>query len=630
MTTPQILISGILVLLFAALVWGRWRYDVVAILALIAAVVCGLVPAFEAFTGFGHPATITVAAVLILSRALAGSGAMDLAARAVMRAGAHTTGHIGALAGLGGMLSGFMNNVGTLGLLMPVALQSAKKAARSPGLLLMPLSFGCILGGLLTLIGTPPNIIVAAYRGSTTGESFSMFDFTPVGGTVALVGLVFVALVGWRLIPQHALARSKSEDFFQIEGYVTEVRIDDNSKLIDKQLRALDETFGNLDLVVMELLRGERRIPPRPGREVLRAGDILTVEASAGEIDKLIAQFGVEIVSGKSGTEALDQSGDLRLTEAVIGPESRFLGRTVASLHLPRRYGVTIIAVSRLGRPYRGRLKNFALRTGDVLLLYGDAEHLPELITVLGALPLRERDLTFGRRKQAPWMIAIFAAAIALASFGLLSTTVALIGAVAVMVLFQMIPVRELYDGIDWPIIVLLGALIPVGGALQTTGTTAVIADAILTLTVGLSPVVVLTILLVVTMTLSDILNNAATAVVMAPIGADMATPVGPQPRRLSHGRGNRRLLRLPDADRTSEQCPDHGTWRLHLRRLLAHGPAFGGPHRPGLDPDDLDRLAALTAGTEFLIRLHPVASWPGTDWYEPGICVPGALTACR
>ncbi len=523
MTTPQIIISAILALLFAGLVWGRWRYDVLAILALLAAVLSGLVPTADAFAGFGHPATITVAAVLVLSRALASSGAMDLAARAVMRAGSHTAGHIGALAGLGGALSGFMNNVGTLGLLMPVALQSAKKAARSPGLLLMPLSFGCILGGLVTLIGTPPNIIVAAYRGTASGEAFTMFDFTPVGATVAVAGLLFVALIGWRLIPRHAISRSTSDDFFQIEGYVTEVRITEDSKLIDHQLRALDELFGDVDLVVMELLRGERRIPPRPGREILRKGDILTVEAGAEEIDKLIAKFGLEIVSGKGGTAALDQTGDLRLSEAVIGPGSRFLGRTVASLRLPRRHGVNIIAVSRLGKPYRGRLRNFTLRTGDVLLLYGDAEHLPELITRLGCLPLAERDLTFGRRKQAPWMIGIFAAAIALASFGLLSTTVALVGAAVVMVLLHMIPTRELYDGIDWPIIVLLGALIPVGGALETTGTATIIADGILSLTEGLSPVVVLTILLVATMTLSDILNNAATAVVMAPIGADMA-----------------------------------------------------------------------------------------------------------
>jgi len=524
-TTQHIILFAILFALFALLVWGRWRYDVVAFAALMTAVAVGLVPTGEAFDGFAHPATITVAAVLVLSRALAGTGAIDRLTGLIRPATGHTTTHVGALTGLGAAMSAVMNNVGALGILMPMALQSARKAKRSPSLLLMPLSFGSMLGGLITLIGTPPNIIVANYRGQVSGSNFSMFDYTPVGLSVAVVGVLFIALIGWRLVPQRAGERAAGE-LFDIENYVTEVTVPEGNPNIGKTLREIDEITKDIDAVIMDQIRGDRAYPPST-RKQLRAGDILKIEASPEEIDRFVSKLELEIGSDSSGAGPKEKSEDATLMEVVVAPGSRLDGRQVGSLHLFARRGVTLLGVSRQGQHFRGRLRSFRIRPGDVLLLHGETEQLADLVPAFGCLPLADRELHFGKRSKGPAVIAIFAAAIAAASFGILPIHIAFGIAIVLLVAGDLMNVRELYDGIDWSVIVLLGALIPVGGALQTTGATDLIADSVVELTAGFSIIAVMVIIMVVTMTLSDILNNAATTVVMAPIAATIADRLG-------------------------------------------------------------------------------------------------------
>ncbi|GAB4394580.1 MAG: SLC13 family permease [Kiloniellaceae bacterium] len=521
MTGDQALLFAILLALFVLLVWGRWRYDVVAFAALMTAVAGGLVPAASAFDGFAHPATITVAAVLVLSRVLSGTGAIDRLTALVRPAMGSTTGHIGALSGLAAAMSAVMNNVGALGILMPLAIQTARKAARSPSLLLMPLSFGSMLGGLITLIGTPPNIIIASYRGELNGTPFSMFDFTPVGLAIAVAGIAFITLVGWRLVPQRAGARAKGE-LFDIEAYVTEVTVPEDSPHIGKTLREIDELTADIDAIIMDQIRGERTYPPAT-RKQLRGGDILKIEGTPEEIDKFVSKLNLEIGTETSGVGASERREDATLMEVVVAPGSRLDGRLVGSLHLFARRGITLLGVSRQGQPYHGRLRSFRIRPGDVLLLHGETEQLADLVPTYGGLPLAERELHFGKRGKGPAVIAIFAAAIAAASFGLMPIHIAFGMAIVLLVVGDLMSVRELYDGIDWSVIVLLGALIPVGGALQSTGATELIADSVLMLTAGLPAVAVLIIVMVVTMTLSDILNNAATAVVMGPIAATIA-----------------------------------------------------------------------------------------------------------
>jgi di/tricarboxylate transporter len=523
MTTPQLLLFAILGALFVLLAWGRWRYDVVAFSALMAAVIGGLVPTREAFAGFSHPATITVVAVLIISRALTMSGAVDWVTRAIAPAAARTWSHVGALSGVAAVMSAFMNNVGALGLLMPVALQSARKAGRSPATILMPLSFGSILGGLVTLIGTPPNIIIAAYRGDVAEAPFGMFDFAPVGAVTAIAGLIFVATIGWRLVPAAASTRAASEALFDIEGYIAEAKVPKGSDAYGKTLAEIEKMTKDIDVLIVGIVR-RKRLYRRPSRsEPLKTTDRLVIEAGPQEIGQFASRLGLELAAHKGSRKSPLTTEGNTLVEAVVAPRSRLDGQAVENQRLIGRYGFTVLAVARQGTPYRGRLGSLRLRVGDVLLLLGDAERAPEALAAFGALPLAERGISHGNRRDALALIAIFAAAIVASSLGLLPTVVALCLAAVAMVVVGLVSVRGLYESVEWPVVVLLGSLIPVGGALQTTGATNVIATAIHTLTLGGSAVLILALLMVVTMTLSDILNNAATAVVMAPIAVGVA-----------------------------------------------------------------------------------------------------------
>ena len=527
MAVEQIFLLALLVGVFFLFVFGPWRYDVVAFSALIVATVAGSVPYAEAFVGFGHPATITVAMVLIISRALQNSGAVDLIAQRFLPPLASDSGHVGLLSSVAGCLSAVMNNVGALALLMPAAIQSAAKAKRSPAIILMPLSFGSILGGLVTLIGTPPNIIVAAFRGDVAGAPFSMFDFTLVGGVVAVSGILFVSVVGWRLIPPSRKTVLSERDLFQIENYVSEARIDEGSQAIGMTLSKLDDLAEEHDAVILGLIRRGHRVDPAGWREEIRKGDHLVVEVRPDSFDALLDSLDLKAAGAGKEEQKLLNVDDIALTEAVVGTGARIIGRAAGDLHLRSRYGVNLLAVSRRGRPYRGRLKAFRFRSGDILLLEGAVDRLPEVIAALGCLPLAERGLQRGRRHLAEISIGVFSAAILAATFGLVSLPVALAVAAAIMVILNIIPPREIYDSVDWPVVVLLGAMIPVGQALEASGTTALIADALVGLSASFPAAVVLTLVLIITMTLSDIINNAATAVVMAPISVNVAGQLG-------------------------------------------------------------------------------------------------------
>lgn len=523
MPSQQLQLVLILCVVFVLFVWGRWRYDVVAMLALFVAVLMGIVPSSEVFAGFGHPATITVAAVLILSRALANTGATEFIAKSLQPSARYTSLHIGAFSSIGAAMSTFMNNVGALGLMMPIAMHSTTIAKRSVSIILMPLSFASILGGLVTLVGTPPNIIIATYREQVSGEPFGMFDFSPVGSVVAISGVLFVAFLGWRLIPHRRRVQTAAQDLFDIEDYVAEVQIQKDSPLIDKKFAEVEKLISEYDVVIVGLIRGRQHISSIPRRESLREKDILIIEVSPDELEKFVLGLGLQVVGVDGSKTSILREDEMGLIEAVIPPRSSIVGRTVESLRLQRRYEVNLLAVSRQGRPYRGRLKSFRFRAGDVLLFHGDTERLQEIVSALSCLPLAERGLQFGKRRYALLAFIIFAVAILAAMLEIMPLHVAFGLAIVCMVVGNVIPVRELYDGIDWSIVVLLGAMIPFGGALQATGATDSIASSMLGMTSDASPIIVLILLLVITMTLSDILNNAATTVLMAPIGVSIA-----------------------------------------------------------------------------------------------------------
>jgi di/tricarboxylate transporter len=526
-TTDQILLFGLLLFVFAFLIWGRWRYDLVAFVALLLALLTGVVPTERAFSGFGHPATVIIALVLIVSRGLSNSGVIEVLARYVVDSGRRLATHVGIMSGLAAALSAVMNNVAALALLMPLDLQAAKKSGRSPSLSLMPLSFASILGGMITLIGTPPNIIIAEFRGDALGESYKMFDFAPVGLACASVGVAYVALIGWRLLPGNRKAADAGEELFDLADYVVEVRVSEDSDIIGKQIRDLDEVAAKSDVEIVGLTRRGRRQPGLARNVEIKAGDVLVIEASPDSLEEVLGNLKLEYI----GTgEGVLEDVDLMLQEVVVQESSRLTGRSTMSLKLLYRYRVSLVGVSRQGRRFRDNVRKLTLEAGDVLLLLGPEERLADVTGRLGLLPLADRGQRVIQRDKMWLAVGMFAAAIAAASTGLVYLPVALGCVTAAYVFFNIVPIREVYNSVEWPVIVLLGSMIPIGSALQDTGGTALIAQGIVDLASGFSPAIVLLLLVVVTMTLSDVMNNTATAVIAAPIAIEIASQLNVSP----------------------------------------------------------------------------------------------------
>ncbi|MCL6641297.1 MAG: SLC13 family permease [Candidatus Rokubacteria bacterium] len=502
--------------------WGRWRHDMVAVGALLASVLSGLVPAADAFAGFGHPAVVTVACVLVLSRALQSSGAVDALARRVVPASGGLTLAIAALTGLGAALSAFMNNVGALALLMPLAMQVAGRHRLAPGRVLMPLSFGSLLGGMTTLIGTPPNLIVSGFRARTGEGSFAMFDFTWVGLPVAAAGVLFIVLLGWRLVP----SRSRSDaDRFETRAYLTEARVPDKSPAEGKTLAEVEAVLDEADAQVVGLIRHDIRISA-PGRDrKLRAGDILVIQAEPEGLGAALARLGLRLEEDVREGRGEGEEGEL--AEVVVLPGSTLVGRSATDIRLRTRFGINLLAVSRPGRPSAKRLRTTPMAAGDVLLMQGPPEALAEFVAEFGCVPLAERPLHLPDRRQAMMAGAIMAVAVGAAAFGLLPAAVAFAAGVLATLALGVVSPRKVYEAIDWPVIVLLGALIPVAGAMASTGAADLLARALLDGLAGGRPVIALGVILVVTMTLSDFMNNAATAAVMCPIAIGAAARLG-------------------------------------------------------------------------------------------------------
>jgi di/tricarboxylate transporter len=527
MTQDQIILFSLFGVVFGLLLWGRFRYDLVAFSALIAGVLLGVVPEKDAFSGFGHPATLVVALVLVVSAGLVRSGAVFLITRTLIDSSRSLGGHIALMGGVGGILSAFMNNVAALALLMPVDIQTARKAGRSPGLSLMPLSFATILGGMATLIGTPPNIIIAAIREDSLGAPFRMFDFAPVGGIAALIGLAFVALGGWRLIPKRGDA---GEQLADITEYIAELTVPEDSKLIGQRLGELDADAAQADVALLGLIRDGKRRYGAARNVALAAHDTLILEATPEALDEFRAALSLNFADAQR-EEALKAAGEgLDVIEVVVPETARIAGKTAERLGLSWRRGALLMGLSRQGRRITQHLRKTVVKPGDILLLLVPKDRGGDVTDWLGCLPLANRGLAVTADSKVWFAIGVFAAAVGAAALGIVYLPIALGLVVTIYVLSRIVPLSELYDHIEWPVVVLLGSMIPLGAALERVGGTELIAGTLVDLTQGLPAWAILTVLMLVTMTLSDVLNNTATTIVAAPVGIQMAQSLGVSP----------------------------------------------------------------------------------------------------
>jgi di/tricarboxylate transporter len=541
MDTDSILILVILTATIIMFFWGRWRHDVIAFGALLSCVLAGLVPAGNAFVGFGHPAVITVACVLILSQGMQSTGAVDSMARYILPHKAGPTWMLAALMGVGALLSAFINNVGAMALLMPLALQMAEKNNIPAGKVLMPLAFATILGGMTTLIGTPPNLIVSGFRSELQEGSFAMFDFMPTGLAIAGVGILFLILLGRRIVPTRPGSQTGK---FDTGLYLTEARVSEKSKFIGMTLRAAEEILEQADAQIVGMFRNNNRISIQNRRWVLRAGDILFIEAEPEAFNAALTSLELTI-DEPSQKQSLDcKSLDKELLEEDIKsskdevvllellplPRAKVVGRSMNSINLRSRYGISLLAISRKGRKIVKRLRVEFIQAGDVLLFQGSEESLAGFAKDFGCVPLATRSISIPNNQKAILSVSIMAAAITATGMGLIPTDIAFALGVLLFVLMRIIPTREVYSSVDWSIIILLAALIPVAGAMESTGAADSMAKILLNIVGQGNPVVAITIILIFTMTLSDFMNNAATAAVMCPIALSLATQLQVNP----------------------------------------------------------------------------------------------------
>ena len=566
MNADQIAILLIIVMTFILFIWGRWRYDIVSIIALGALFIADRVLGGETsnlvmdesnlFIGFAHPAVITVALVLIISRALRNAGVVELISRKIASFSKHQVTHITSLSGVVAVLSAIMNNVGALALMLPVALKSSAKQKRSPSILLMPLAFASILGGMITMIGTPPNIIISTLRETQLlglkavaladanspaalyfkaqnidvenfqPEAFAMLDFSPVGGSIAVLGVLFVALVGWRLIPKPSYKKPGTESLFSINEYITEIRIPNKSKFIGLKISEI-ESFTEERLTIFGWISKNETVDTPQQDHVIQEGDRYLIMTDPVDLKGMMDEYNLRFI--KLMRERIDSLKNNHTTfkEVLIKPDSPLENRDRDYLRKRTSNTLILMAVARQGEPIRKRLGNLVFRVGDVLLLQGNADNLDDNISSLDLMPLAERDVTVGVFSKVGLSLLIFGSAIALSIVDILPITLALLGAVLAYIFTGILPVREIYRQIDWPIIVLLGAMIPVSNALQTTGSTELIANAMVGMTDSLPTWFMLAMIMIITMTLSDVINNAATALIMAPIAVEIAITTG-------------------------------------------------------------------------------------------------------
>ncbi len=525
MTIQQWTILGTLLVTLVLFITGRWRYDIVALLALLIVVLAGLVPVEQAFTGFSNPAVITVAAVLVISKGLQNSGLVEVIGQSVLKLKGGTSIQLLALTTIVAVFSAFMNNVGALALMLPVALQVSARKNQPASSLLMPLAFASLLGGMTTLIGTPPNIIASSFREQAAGSPFLMFDFSYVGVVVAICGILFISLLGWQLIPKRN-SRTSNEQLFDIGEYITEVTVPSESTITGLRLREINLKLKTRINILGIVRKSERILEPSSMMKV-RENDILIVSADTENLNKLISQSGVSLVGSKKIQRTDLETEEVRLVEAVIAPGSIMAGSTARSLNLRAQYGVNVLAIARQSNLMWTRLDSIRFRTGDVLLLQSHVETLKEVLAALGCLPLAERDIKLGQTRRLVLALVIFLSALIISALGILPVQITFVAAAVLMILTGLINLQEAYKAIDWPIIFLLGAMIPVGGALESTGTAQVIANGLLQIGDQFSSVFTLILVLVATMFLSDLVNNAASVVLMAPIGISIANGLG-------------------------------------------------------------------------------------------------------
>ncbi|MCR6502281.1 SLC13 family permease [Shinella sp. CPCC 101442] len=519
MTLEQTFAFVVIALMMAAFMWGRFRYDLVACCSLLLALALGIVPFDKAFSGFSDDIVIIVASALMVSAAVARSGIVNVAVKRFFPNLTSKQSQLALLLVSVAVLSAFIKNIGALAIMMPLAFQFAKKSNTPASKFLMPMAFAALLGGLMTQIGTSPNIVVSRLREEITGESFSMFDFTPVGAVLTVCGILFMLFFN-RIVPERENGNASIEESLEASAYSSDATLAEGSPSVGKSLNDVLRN-GDGDVIATAIIRGHVHLAPLPDVR-LATGDTILMEGTASALDKVVSAAGLTL-SGKPIRAGRGEADEISAIEVVVGNESRLIDISARSIALFHSYGINLLAVSRQGQRLREKLSAVRLRPGDVIVIQGNNRTLPTLLPELGLLPLAQREILLGSPRKAIIPVLILIAAMAATAFGLVPVATGFFAAAVAMVLFRAVPLREAYGALDGPILVMLAALIPVSDSLRTTGASELIAGWLGAVAVHLPPFGALALILLTAMAVTPFLNNAATVLVMAPIAASFA-----------------------------------------------------------------------------------------------------------
>jgi di/tricarboxylate transporter len=525
MTLQQALAFGLVGLTVVAFIWGRWRYDLVAVVALGAGIAIGVVPIKSAFDGFANDIVIIIGSALVLSAAVARSGLVDtLMAPLIPRLKSEVS-QVPVYATVTALLSMLSKNVGALALMMPSALQITRRTGVPASRVLMPMSFASLVGGLAVLVGTSPNIIVAEVRGQATGTPFSMFDYMPVGGLLTIIAIVYVTFA-YRLLPKDRAAAIDVDAALAANAYLTEVEAPEGWTFRSDRVADI-HAFGDGTTRVISIQRGRKRIAAPHANRKIMAGDILLLEGEEQELNELIVRAGLKLSLADRPVALSEPTDEVRVLEVVIRPESDLVGQSARGMALHESYGVNLLGVSRAGSRLKGRLSAIKLKAGDMLVLQGGERTLPGALQALGLLPLAEREVRLGGIRHAVAPAVILIGAMALVATGIAPVAGAFFGAAVLVVAVGALKMREAYAALDAPLLILVACLIPVSGAIQTTGGSDLIAQALSGAFHGMPPLLTLTAMMLVAMVATPFLNNAATVLIVAPIGMGLAKQLG-------------------------------------------------------------------------------------------------------
>ena len=510
--------------LVGLLIWGRWRYDAVTLVALATLVLFEVIPINSAFSGFGHPAVIIVALVLLISRGLQESGFVGLIGGQLSKIPLSENQFLLVILVTAAALSSFMNNIGAMAILLPVTIAVCQQNSWNPPKFLMPLAFASILGGMNTMIGTPPNIIISQYRETYTGTSFNFFDFSFVGVAVSLLGVIFIAFLGYRLVKVRQEAGDEIK-LIDLKNYLFEVRVKKDSKAIGKRLSEIKKVAGP-ETEVLGIVNESGAVSKVSMVTKFAHNQVLVIKTSPDDISRLQSDLDLEI------SEDLNtiKESDLEEIEVMVTASSRLIGRKQEFLKRLASEDLALLGLWRQGAKFRTRLSREIFRVGDVLLLGVrsiDEEGVKERIKHLGLMPLMQREMqVIPSRSRLLKSIIFFVTFLLLAAFNVINIVIAFLLCVLAFIGVKVLN-GNLYRSIEWPVIVMLAAMIPIGQALETTGISNNIAMFISGYTEALPVYMIILLILVVTMFVSDIINNAATAIIMAPIAANIASQLG-------------------------------------------------------------------------------------------------------